>query len=124
MAAGQAAGLDLPDEGRIDIDGRSLAAMTDDERTRLRRERIGFVFQAFHILPHMTVAQNILFGLHGMPREQAVERMRSLLRRVDLGDLEQPLAPAFSPDGSLLAFSAELDGNLDVFIEASLKKGL
>lgn len=57
------AGLDLADSGSITIDGITLDALTDDARTRLRRDRIGFVFQAFHILPHLTVAQNIALPL-------------------------------------------------------------
>jgi putative ABC transport system ATP-binding protein len=53
------AGLDVPDEGTIAIRGTPLDGLDDDARTRLRREAIGFVFQAFHILPHLTLAQNI-----------------------------------------------------------------
>lgn len=53
------AGLDVPDEGTIAIRGMPLEGLDDDARTRLRREAIGFVFQAFHILPHLTLAQNV-----------------------------------------------------------------
>jgi putative ABC transport system ATP-binding protein len=57
------AGLDTADAGRIAIAGHDLAALGDDARTLLRRDRIGFVFQAFHILPHLTLAQNIALPL-------------------------------------------------------------
>ncbi|MFZ4687698.1 MAG: ABC transporter ATP-binding protein [Polymorphobacter sp.] len=57
------AGLDLADAGRIAIAGVDLADRDDDARTLLRRDHIGFVFQAFHILPHLTLAQNIALPL-------------------------------------------------------------
>ncbi|MDO8899809.1 MAG: ABC transporter ATP-binding protein [Phenylobacterium sp.] len=57
------AGLDQADRGRIEIDGVDLAALNEEARTGLRRDRIGFVFQAFHILPHLTLAQNVALPL-------------------------------------------------------------
>jgi len=57
------AGLDQPDSGRICLDGTDVAALNDDERTRLRRVRMGFVFQAFHVLPYLTVLQNVALPL-------------------------------------------------------------
>ena len=57
------AGLDRPDAGSIAIAGDALAGLDDDAATRLRRDRLGFVFQAFHILPHLTLAQNIALPL-------------------------------------------------------------
>jgi len=57
------AGLDRPDAGSITIAGAALAGLDDDAATRMRRERLGFVFQAFHILPHLTLAQNIALPL-------------------------------------------------------------
>jgi putative ABC transport system ATP-binding protein len=53
------AGLDIADAGAIAIEGAPLQGLDDDARTRLRRKSIGFVFQAFHILPHLTLAQNV-----------------------------------------------------------------
>jgi putative ABC transport system ATP-binding protein len=81
------AGLDVPERGRIEIDGADIAALDEDARTRLRRTRVGFVFQAFHILPHLTVAQNVelplvLLGLAAAERRQ---RALSLLEQVGLG---------------------------------------
>src|SRR5437588_5130302 len=57
------AGLDTADEGSIAIEGQPLCGLSDDERTRLRRRAIGFVFQAFHVLPHLTVLQNVALPL-------------------------------------------------------------
>nr|WP_310523472.1 ABC transporter ATP-binding protein [Polymorphobacter sp.] len=57
------AGLDAADNGTITIAGTALASLDDDARTTLRRDHIGFVFQAFHILPHLTLAQNIALPL-------------------------------------------------------------
>src|SRR5258707_5952899 len=56
-------GLDLPDCGNIVLDGTEITTLDDNARTLLRRERMGFVFQAFHLLPHLTVTQNILLPL-------------------------------------------------------------
>jgi putative ABC transport system ATP-binding protein len=82
------AGLDLPDAGRIRIDGIDIATTDEDARTRLRRTRVGFVFQAFHILPHLTLAQNVelpLVLLGVGPGERAA-RVRELLAAVGLGE--------------------------------------
>jgi putative ABC transport system ATP-binding protein len=57
------AGLDQADAGSIALDGVELTALDDDALTVLRRERMGFVFQAFHILPYLTVAQNVALPL-------------------------------------------------------------
>jgi putative ABC transport system ATP-binding protein len=57
------AGLDAPDTGEIAIDGVAIDGLDDDARTLLRRRSIGFVFQAFHILPHLTLNQNIALPL-------------------------------------------------------------
>ena len=53
------AGLDQPDAGTVVVDGVNLGAMDDEQRTLTRRAKLGFVFQSFHILPHLTVAQNV-----------------------------------------------------------------
>ena len=82
------AGLDVPDAGRIEIGGEVLNQLDEDARTRLRRTKIGFVFQAFHILPHLTVAQNVelpLVLLGVAPGERAA-RVDDLLAAVGLGE--------------------------------------
>src|SRR5271169_5333341 len=57
------AGLDKPDGGRVLLDGIELSALDDDATTLLRRRAIGFVFQAFHVLPYLSVAQNVALPL-------------------------------------------------------------
>jgi putative ABC transport system ATP-binding protein len=86
-----AAGLDLPDHGAVLLDGTDLAALEEDSRALLRRRRIGFVFQAFHILPHLTLGQNValpLALLRTAPQE-ALSRGAALLDAVGLGGREQ-----------------------------------
>ena len=81
------AGLDTADAGTIAIGGDDLAVLNDDGRTRLRRDRIGFVFQAFHILPHLTLAQNIALPLvlANAPAAAALAAASAMLGEVGLG---------------------------------------
>ena len=81
------AGLDLPDTGSIELDGVDITALDDTARTLVRRSHIGFVFQAFHLLPHLTVAQNVALplSLNRAPREAICERTREMLDAVNLG---------------------------------------
>jgi len=82
------AGLDRADTGRISIGGEDITALDEDARTRLRRAKVGFVFQAFHILPHLTVAQNVELPLVLLGVEPGERRRRTmqLLAAVGLGD--------------------------------------
>ncbi len=82
------AGLDQPDRGTVTVDGRSLHGLDDDALTRFRRERIGFVFQAFHVLPYLTVAQNVALplALLGEAGAAADARVAAMLADVGLGD--------------------------------------
>ncbi|MEY4932994.1 MAG: hypothetical protein RLZZ403_1314, partial [Pseudomonadota bacterium] len=82
------AGLDVPDSGDILLEGRNLATLDDDARTLLRRRRMGFVFQAFHLLPHLTVAGNVglSLALNGIAGRDADERIAELLKAVGLDD--------------------------------------
>jgi putative ABC transport system ATP-binding protein len=57
------AGLDAPDAGQVLLDGMPMSALDDDAATRLRRTRMGFIFQAFHVLPHLTLLQNVALPL-------------------------------------------------------------
>jgi len=87
------AGLETPDSGTVHIGGTDLMALDDDARTELRRARVGFVFQSFHILPHLTVAQNVELPLVLLGKGVAERRARTaeILRAVGLGDrLESP----------------------------------
>ncbi|MER1967613.1 ABC transporter ATP-binding protein [Castellaniella sp. GW247-6E4] len=81
------AGLDRPDGGRIVLDGRDIHTLDDDEATRLRRGAMGFVFQAFHVLPHLSVAGNVELPLLllGVGRREARARVQAALDDVGLG---------------------------------------
>ena len=82
------AGLDRPDAGRIALDGQDYAGLDDDRLTLLRRSRLGFVFQAFHILPHLDLLRNVALPLvlNGVGRQETVERARAMLEAVGLGE--------------------------------------
>ena len=82
------AGLDRPDAGRVLLDGCDYAALDEDGLTRLRRDRLGFVFQAFHVLPHLTVLQNVALPLwlQGVDNAAAEAPARALLEAVGLGE--------------------------------------
>jgi ABC-type lipoprotein export system ATPase subunit len=83
-----AAGIDVPSEGEVRFLGRSLAELSERERTRERRERIGLVFQFFHLVPHMTVWENVVLPawIAGDERQVSERRARELLERVGLAD--------------------------------------
>ncbi len=80
------AGLDRADEGQVRIMGEDLAALDEPAAARLRRERIGFVFQAFHLLPHLTVQQNVALPLRlaGHATREAMARATDTLGEVGL----------------------------------------
>ena len=82
------AGLDRADAGTIAIDGVDLATLDDDALTVLRRVKMGFVFQAFHVLPYLTVAQNVALPLSlvGVPDDDAAGRVAAILTDVGLAD--------------------------------------
>ena len=81
------AGLDRADSGHVDVDGIDLATLADDALTRLRRERMGFVFQAFHVLPYLTAAQNVALplALIGVRGSEADTRVSAMLDGVGMG---------------------------------------
>ncbi len=82
------AGLDRPDGGRLALDGSDYAALDEDALTRLRRDKLGFVFQAFHVLPHLTVRQNVALPLwlKGWDGKAAEGPAQQILEAVGLGD--------------------------------------
>ncbi|MBG6077058.1 ABC transporter ATP-binding protein [Polaromonas sp. CG_9.11] len=89
------AGLDSWDEGTVVLNGADLGTMNDDQRALLRRRQVGFVFQAFHVLPHLDVAQNVALPLLllGAPDDTRVE---ALLEAVGLGGLGRRLPQQLS----------------------------
>ena len=80
------AGLDGPDSGRIMFDGQDVSSLDDDRATRLRRRSMGFIFQAFHVLPHLSVMQNVALPLllNGVGRRETQSRVDAMLAGVGL----------------------------------------
>ena len=91
-------GLDRPSSGEIRIDGRDISTLPDDDLTRLRRDKIGFVFQFFNLLPSLSCLENVALPLHlkGMPRGKTDARARELLDLVQLGNRVEHLPDELS----------------------------
>ncbi len=91
-------GLDRPSSGDVLVDGRLIGQMADDEVTRFRRTRVGFVFQFFNLLPTLTALENITlpFVLDGRPKGEADRRAASLLAKVGLEERGDHLPEAMS----------------------------
>ena len=123
------AGLDLPDSGDVLLEGRSLPGMTERERARLRRDRVGFVFQAFNLIPTLTVEENLLLPieLRGAVDSAARQRALEILDAVGLADRQKSfpdrlsggeqqrvaIARALAHDPALV-LADEPTGNLDL----------
>ncbi len=86
-----AAGIDEPSSGSVFLLGRDVAALSDRERTLQRREHVGLVFQFFHLLPHLSVLDNVLVPalIAGERRSERAARAEDLLRRVGLAGRER-----------------------------------
>jgi putative ABC transport system ATP-binding protein len=80
-------GLDTPTSGQIKIDGSLLSGLPDDDLTRMRRDKIGFIFQFFNLLPTLNCIENVSIPLHlrGWPSKRIDERAKELLNLVGLG---------------------------------------
>jgi putative ABC transport system ATP-binding protein len=129
---GLLAGLDRPTGGTIHLDGVDLGALSEDDRARLRAEKVGFVFQSFQLIPTLTARENVQVPLE-LRGEPAEARAGELLERVGLGDRghhypaqlsggEQQrvaLARAFSIRPQIL-FADEPTGNLDAKTGATI----
>jgi putative ABC transport system ATP-binding protein len=83
---GLIAGLDAPTEGEIHIDGVDITRLDEDALARLRGEKIGFVFQFFHLVPSLTALENIQVPMEIAGRADAAERAQALLDEVGLHD--------------------------------------
>jgi len=130
---GLLAGLDLPTSGMVQLDGENLGSMSEDERARLRVEKIGFVFQSFQLMPTLTAQENVQVPLELRGQSEAGTRARDLLTRVGLSGREHhypvqlsggeqqrvALARAFSTRPKVL-FADEPTGNLDAGTGATI----
>jgi putative ABC transport system ATP-binding protein len=92
------AGLDKPDTGRVLLDGQDLTGLDDDATTLVRRRSVGFVFQAFHVLPYLTVEQNVMLPLEllGVTATERVQRTAEMLESVGIAALAQRFARELS----------------------------
>jgi putative ABC transport system ATP-binding protein len=88
------AGLDVPDSGQVLVDGVPMSALDDDAATRLRRTRMGFIFQAFHVLPHLTLQQNVALPLLlcGAPQDRAETMLEAVGLKGRGGDFPRQLS--------------------------------
>jgi putative ABC transport system ATP-binding protein len=123
---GLLAGLDVPSGGNVTLDDVELTRLSEDERARLRGEKVGFIFQTFQLIPTLTALENVQVPLELRGDDGAPERARELLTRVGLADRmdhfptqlsggEQQrvaIARAFSNSPRIL-FADEPTGNLD-----------
>ncbi|MDT8408251.1 MAG: ATP-binding cassette domain-containing protein [Wenzhouxiangellaceae bacterium] len=123
---GLLAGLEQPTAGEVWLDGHNLGQMDEDQRARLRRARVGFVFQSFHLLPSLTALENVMLALEigriEQPRERALKaldqvglshRLAHYPRQLSGGEQQRvAIARAFAGKPELL-FADEPTGNLD-----------
>ncbi|MBI1765316.1 MAG: ABC transporter ATP-binding protein [Acidobacteria bacterium] len=81
-------GLDDPSGGQVMVDGVDIAALSDDARTRLRREKIGMIFQTFNLLPTLTALENVALPLRlqSIPKREAEQKASEMLKRVGLAE--------------------------------------
>ena len=129
------AGLDLPDAGAVEVDGVVLSSRDDDARTRFRRERLGFVFQAFHVLPYLDVAHNVALplALNGVRDAARDPRVATLLAAVGLagrassrprelsgGELQRVAIARALVHAPAVVLADEPTGNLDPRTAASV----
>ena len=130
---GLLAGLDQPSSGTVHLDGQELGSLSEDERARLRAEKVGFVFQSFQLIPTLTAQENVQVPLELRGEAGATERAHELLGRVGLrgrehhfptqlsGGEQQRVAVArgFSSRPKIL-FADEPTGNLDASTGATI----
>jgi len=122
------AGLDVPDTGSVSFNGVNLAHFDDDALTKIRREQMGFVFQAFHVLPYLSVAQNVQLPLSLVGTDKAVSKNRvnemlesvalaaradSMPRELSGGELQRVAIARALVHRPRLVLADEPTGNLD-----------
>jgi putative ABC transport system ATP-binding protein len=130
---GLLAGLDRPTSGQVFLDGQELGALSEDERARIRGEKVGFVFQAFQLIPTLTAQENVQVPMELRGESGSGPRARELLARVGLAGREHhypsqlsggeqqrvALARGFSIRPKVL-FADEPTGNLDARTGATI----
>jgi putative ABC transport system ATP-binding protein len=130
---GLLAGLDRPSAGSVQLEGQELGSMSEDDRARLRVQKIGFVFQSFQLIPTLTAQENVQVPLELRGEPDTSIRARELLGRVGLSGREHhyptqlsggeqqrvALARAFST-GPKVLFADEPTGNLDASTGATI----
>ena len=79
-------GIDLPDQGQVSIDGADITQMTERKRTLVRRNKIGFIFQFFNLIPTLTVEENLLLPLELIGKDHQSEKIESFLQEVGIGE--------------------------------------
>jgi len=91
-------GLDRPTAGQVWIKGRPLAEMSDKELSDFRRDNLGFIFQAYNLIPVLTVEENVeyIMLLQGVPKEERRRRVRQILKEVGLEGFEKRRPPQLS----------------------------
>jgi len=120
------AGLDLPSSGEVVLAGQMLGALDEDGRARLRAERVGFVFQSFHLLPSLTARENVMLPLELSGRDDARSAADDMLERVGLtararhyprqlsgGEQQRVALARASVSHPAVLFADEPTGNLD-----------
>jgi len=121
------AGLDLPTSGRISLAGQDLTTLDEDGRARLRAEKVGFVFQSFHLIPSLTALENVMLPLELAGRSDARQLSADMLARVGLasrtghyprqlsgGEQQRVALARASVSRPAVLFADEPTGNLDM----------
>lgn len=123
-----AAGIDAPTSGEVHVEGRALSSLDDDALTRLRRERVGVVYQFFHLLPTLDVRENVALPLllEGRPEREALARADALLAEVGMsprakarphtlsgGEMQRASVARALVHEPVLVLADEPTGNLD-----------
>jgi putative ABC transport system ATP-binding protein len=130
-----AAGIDRPTAGEVFLEGQPLSRLTDDQLTVLRRERVGIVYQFFHLLPTLDVRENVALPLllEGRPEREALARADALLSQVELvprararphmlsgGELQRAAVARALVHEPALVLADEPTGNLDTRAAANV----